>query len=260
MFMQNHRDSSVLRSLALSFGEGLAFSVGAKLAQNATRPTRAAEASDFAAVASRLEQIEDRMQRIERPREPLQFDQKAVQAVVTVLETRLQEQSGYVDRRLEEQAVSLRADVKEMLREFTSVVARVVEDQVAERSAAMEAGFQERLVATVAPLQAELAELRERVTETETAMAEFVSAISLMCRKAAERKDGRAVVEPEAESIAGPGSEPEPEPSVAAGEPALDLPVPDFGQSRETPGGWRIRVASSFLFAFAAAGLLMRAF
>ena len=65
--------------------------------------------------------------------------------------------------------------------------------------------------------------------------------------KAAERNEPQAAPEPESE------------PSPAVAEPVLDLPIPAFAQSRKTPGIWRIPVASSFLFAFAAAGLLMRA-
>ena len=178
------------------------------------------------------------MQQIERPREARQFDQKVIQAIVSVLETRLQEQSDQVNRRIEDQAASLREEVKAMHREFASMVAQVVGGQVAQRAAEMETGFQARLDAAVAPIHAELAELRERVAETENAMAEFVSAISLMCRKAAERNGGRAPVEPEPESAG--------EPAIAAAGPP-DLPVPTFAQSRETPGGWRISVASSFV-------------
>jgi hypothetical protein len=253
----------------LSFGEGLAFSVGTKLVQNAVRPANQIEAPDFAPVAARLEQIEQRISKVERPREPQQFDQKVIHAIVSALETRMQEQSAHVGRRLEEQASSLRAEVKEMHRDFAATVANVVGEQVAQRVAELEVRFQDRVAAAVAPLQAELADLRARVAETENTMAEFVAAISMMCRKAAERN------EPEPEAVAEPApvepvldvpapvvaarTEPLPAIAASAAEPVLDLPIPAFAQTRKPPGIWRIPVASSFLFAFAAAGLLMRA-
>src|SRR3954453_8414703 len=154
MFMQSRRDSSVLRSLALSFGEGLAFSVGTKLVQKAVRPAGPIEAPDFAPVAARLEQIEQRIAKVERPRDAQPIDQKVIHAIVSALETRLQEQSAHVGRRLDEQASMLRAEVKEIHREFTTTVAHVVGEQVAQRVAELETRF----AAAVAPLQAELAD------------------------------------------------------------------------------------------------------
>jgi hypothetical protein len=257
MFMHSGRDQSVLRSLALSFGEGLAFSVGAKLIRNAARPAGGQlEPPDFAPVAARLEQMEQRMQKVERPRDPQQLDQKVIQAIVSALETRLQEQ-----------AVTLRAEVKEMHREFASTVAQVVGEQVALRAAEMEARVQERVAAAMAPLEAELAHLRERMAETENTMAEFVSAIGLMCRKAAERKEEEEAVAPPAvaeivepePAVAAAAAEPPRAVAASPAEPILDIPLPAFAQARKPPGIWSIPVASSFLFAFTAAGLLLRA-
>jgi hypothetical protein len=285
MFMQSRRDSSVLRSLALSFGEGLAFSVGTKLVQGAIRPAAPGEAPDFTPVVARLEQIEQRLTKVERPRDPQQLDQKVIHAIVSALETRLQEQAGHVNRRLEEQSAALRQEVKEMHREFTTTVAQVVGEQVAQRVTELETRLQDRVTAAVAPLQAELADLRERMAETEATMAEFVAAISMMCRKAAERNEQEHAAEPEAPVMAAPEPpappapviEPildipsldvpapmvaalsEPLPEGGPTEPLLDLPLPAFAQVRKPPGTWRIPVASSFLFAFTTVGLLMRA-
>src|SRR5947209_9553687 len=84
--MQSRRDSSVLRSLALSFGEGLAFSVGMKLTQGS---------------GARLKQVETRVPAAEHPRQGSQrIDKKVIHAIVSALETRLAEHSGQVDRRL----------------------------------------------------------------------------------------------------------------------------------------------------------------
>jgi hypothetical protein len=284
--MQSRRDPNVLRSLALSFGEGLAFSVGMKLTQGAMRGKAPAEQPDFGPVVARLEEIEKRVQKAERPRDPQQLDQKVIHAIVSAIETRLQETSANVERRLteiegaiattaqtivarhvEQEAVALRAQVVEMHREFTGNVARIVAEQVALRSAEIESSVQTQVTAAIAPLQSELAELRHRMAETENTMSEFVSAISLMCRKASERNEEEraAAAEPAAPA---PQAEQAGEPPVVASAPAvaasapaeleMDLPVPAFAQVRKPPGIWRIPVASSFLFAFTAVGLLMR--
>jgi hypothetical protein len=287
--MQSHRDPSVLRSLALSFGEGLAFSVGMKLTQSAIRPGNApVEAPDFGPIAARLEQIEQRVSKAERPREPQALDQKVIGAIVSALESRLQENSGQVERRLsdlqstlaasvqntvasrvEQEAAALRDEVRAMHREFAANVAQVVGEQVALRTAEIEPAVRERVAAAIAPLHAELTELRARMAETENTMAEFVSAISMMCRQAADRnKEERAAaaVPPAVEAPPALAAVPA-EPAAAAAsaasasaEPALDLPVPGFAQTRKPPGTWRIPVASSFLFAFTAVGVLMRVF
>ena len=174
--MQSHRDQSVLRSLALSFGEGLAFSVGVKLTQKAVaRGSQPAEAPDFGPIAARLEQIEQRISKAERPREPQPLDQKVIVAIVSALETRLQENSGQMERRVEQEAAAVREEVRAMHREFAVHVAQVVGEQVALRAAEMEPVVQARVAAAIAPLHAELTDLRARMAESETTMAEFVS-------------------------------------------------------------------------------------
>ena len=124
-------------------------------------------------------------------------------------------------------------------------------------------------------------ELRDRLAETENTMAEFVSAISMLCRQAAERNgQHRAAVQPDppiepvpAVAAAAPlepvlevpapaiAVNPEPLRPVAssAAEPVLDLPIPGFAQDRKPPGVWRIPVASSFIVACTVVGLLLRA-
>jgi hypothetical protein len=282
--MQSHRDPSVLRSLALSFGEGLAFSVGMKLTQSAIRPGNAAiEAPDFGSIAARLEQIEQRVSKAERPREPQSLDEKVIGAIVTALETRLQESSGQVDRRLsdlqstlaasvqntvasrvEQEAAALRDEVRAMHREFAANVAQVVGEQVALRAAEIEPAVQQRVTAAIAPLHAELAELRARMAEIENTMAEFVSAISMVCRQAADRNKEERAAAPQPPAVEAPPARATvpaaPATAAPAAEPILDLPVPGFAQGHTPTGSWRVPVASSFLFAFAAAGLLMRVF
>ena len=163
--MQSSSDSSLWRSLAVAFGDGLAFGVGMKLTQAAgrqlTAPRSSAPArSDPTPLADRVEQIEHNLKRIERvERAPVAgsgaVDQKVLEAIVNALEARLAEHSGQVERRLADQdaryAIELRSldqqdhsiakqaadDIgalqKQMLdlhREFGEAVARIVAEQV----------------------------------------------------------------------------------------------------------------------------------
>ena len=77
----------------------------------------------------------------------------------------------------------------------------VVGEQVALRTAEMEPVVEARVAAAVAPLHAELAGLRARMAETENTMAEFVSAISMMCRQAAGRNQEERAVAVDAPAV-----------------------------------------------------------
>src|ERR1700691_2214809 len=116
--MQNNRDSSILRSLAVAFGDGLAFGVGMKLTQGGGRGGEApapeiareiALAADLAPLLERLDAIEGRIGKVERApaviapasaAAPAPFDQKVLEAIVKALDARLLEQAGQVERRI----------------------------------------------------------------------------------------------------------------------------------------------------------------
>ena len=61
--MRHSADSSVWRSLAVAFGDGLAFGVGMKLTQHTCRQADAGEASSPS--AGRIQEIEQRLARLE---------------------------------------------------------------------------------------------------------------------------------------------------------------------------------------------------
>ncbi|HWD00721.1 MAG TPA: hypothetical protein VG456_28390 [Candidatus Sulfopaludibacter sp.] len=109
--MQSSRDSSVWRSLAVAFGDGLAFGVGMKLTQPAGRTPVAAPQTDLSPLALRLEEMEQRIAEIENRPAALPpaeraavssqpFDQKVLEAVVNALEARLREHASQVERQL----------------------------------------------------------------------------------------------------------------------------------------------------------------
>jgi hypothetical protein len=171
MFMRDSGDSSVLKSLAVAFGDGLAFGVGMKLTQNAKRQSFApavAAPSEAGAILDRLDQIEQRMRLIEST--PAGFDQKTLDALTGALEARLNEHTSQVERRLadmearilmetraleqqdrglaarmEQDLQGLKAQVVALNREFAGQVGRIVAEQVAAEVQARTAGLEIKL-------------------------------------------------------------------------------------------------------------------
>ena len=151
--MQGMRDDSIWKNLALAFGDGLAFGVGVKISQDATSritPQR----SNVHELAARLAEIEGRIERARQNNAlPGQFNQKVVEAVISVVDARLREQADHFERRMSEQMAALRADFSDQLavtrkqaaeenqllrtqltavhREFAESVAHLVDEQIA---------------------------------------------------------------------------------------------------------------------------------
>jgi hypothetical protein len=120
--MESSRDSSVWRSLAVTFGGGLALgAVGMKLTQTALRPAEVAPRPESNVLTDRLSSMEKRLERVEhtpappRPAAPapapaapvtavptaaIPIDQKVLEAVIGAVDARLHEHAGQVERRL----------------------------------------------------------------------------------------------------------------------------------------------------------------
>jgi uncharacterized coiled-coil DUF342 family protein len=208
------QDPSVLRRLALAFGEGLIFSVGMKLTEGATRPKEPVVATgpapDLGSLAERLGRIEQRLQDMERQRTvPSQMDTKVVTAIVGALEKHLAQQAEKLNqridglqatviaaadtaaaRRIERETAALRDQVQSMQRDMLSSISQIVATQVAtqvsQQTAAMETKLQQSIEASVAPLRAEVRDLRRNIAETDSNLGELVSAISDTVRRTAE--------------------------------------------------------------------------
>ncbi len=280
--MNTSRDSSLWRSIAVAFGDGVAFGVGMKMTQNAAR--RSGE-------ASRLEQMEERLRQIECSSAPVpgDFDQRIVEGLVQGVEARLQEQAASVDRRLadletrvavemkalnqqdrgnaraiEESIESLRGQILALHREFAAQVARIVGEQVDQAVEKRFARFEDRL----APLREELerknqeiAELRTRTRDTDAAVFDFVASMGQMCRETAEKLGGPKETAPPPTPV--PPSPPSPEaqtpdplvPDATASETAEASP-PSFGELKRPAGLWRIPMVSSLIVAAGGAALL----
>jgi hypothetical protein len=130
--MQSSRDSSIWRSLAVAFGDGVAFGVGVKLAQGPNRPPAGAPPVELPPAADRLEQLDRRLSAVEKapapavslaPSAPAPFDQKVLEAVVNALDARLHEQSGKVESRIAELEAKLAIELKNLERQDRSIVA-----------------------------------------------------------------------------------------------------------------------------------------
>src|SRR5271157_737534 len=212
--MQTSRDSSVWRSLAVAFGDGLAFGVGMKLTQStAARPAGAASPEpNIAPLADRMEQIERRLAHVEQkpaalPAAAAPFDQKMLEAVVNALDARLHEHAGQVEQRLAEleslrqQDHAIASAVENHLEELQdhfinqveAIRQRVEEDRAAMRqevASAVEAASGSAIEESLAPLRTaatekdrEIAELRQRVEDGDGAMLELLNGIGELIRQ-----------------------------------------------------------------------------
>ena len=206
--MENDRDSSIWRSLAVAFGDGLAFGVGMKLTQNAARQPGAPH-TGAPALADRFESLEQRMERLERT--PIAapgaapgpgavgFAPKVIEAVVQAVDERLSDQAKQVERRL----AGLEARIAEVRSQFDAEMAAVhdrmeggmrgfaeSEEQlreeirrVADSSSNFDAAAAEAVIETkLVPLRVEITEMRKRLADSDHSVLDLVLALGQMCR------------------------------------------------------------------------------
>jgi hypothetical protein len=181
--MQTSGNSSILRSLAIAFGDGLAFAAGVKLTQNAARQVGAPPRPDSGDLPQRLAAIEQTVKRLElsppaasagTEQKGPGMDKKVLEAIVNALEARLKEHGGQMERRIadldakmaielkaldeQDQAIAqkvtgdlnaLEGQVISLNREFSEAVAKIVAAQVATqveaRAAAAELALESRM-------------------------------------------------------------------------------------------------------------------
>jgi hypothetical protein len=145
--MSSSRDSSVWRSLAVAFGDGLAFGVGMKLTQ--TTAGKAAPATSLpVGFRDRLALLEERLTRVERTPVALpppgsasgKLDQQVFDALVNAVETRLQEQAAATERRMADLEARLAVELRSVLEEVHAVAAGA-ETLIRETRAASQEGI-----------------------------------------------------------------------------------------------------------------------
>jgi DNA repair exonuclease SbcCD ATPase subunit len=237
--MQSHRDSSLLRNLAVAFGDGVAFGVGMKLTQNPAKKAGPSMPRDLAPLEGRLAEMEKRMERIEQttPMLPvaatMTFDQHALNALVTSFEARLEEHAGHAERLIAELELRLSLEIKStrqqdqsltssmtalhdqmiaLHREFAEAVGAIVEEQVA---AQVEAGVEKLQQAVAAAVEekvgalreqieaksTEISTLQERLQESDRNVLEVILGMGELCRQVGERlKQHPVPKEPPADS------------------------------------------------------------
>lgn len=330
MFMQGSRDSSIWRSLAVAFGDGVAFGVGVKITQTAPARSGPAPAANLAPMSGRLDQMERRLAQMERTRLAAApapaIDQKVLEAVVHAVEERLKEQAGQVERRLAEIESRMAADLGTMRREIEQgakaraesdpkiaaelaelrqrdqeIVSAVEahleelqdhfighlealrretdEDRAAierEVAAIVKAASASAIEESLAPVRAEagkaareLAGLRQKMEEGESAMLDLLNGISQVIRLAAARRGAGSGRENGTGESVGPASpvtesaahsaaaDPVPQDVTGAEGPKSDAPLPAFTQPGRPSRLWRMPMVSSMAVALSAYGLLL---
>jgi hypothetical protein len=203
-------DPSLLRRLAVSFGEGLAFSVAMKLTESAMRPKPAAAlpAADFVPPVRRVESAAPCTRQWDTPRPPVaepqpapaaapnpapaptqaQIDQRVIQAIVGAVEKRLNEHAAQVQQRIAGLEASVTANVQaatgRRIEQETSVLrsqvmtmqrefAQSVAGIVAEHVAAQVAERTKAMEAAIqARIEAAVSPLRQEIQELRQRIAE----------------------------------------------------------------------------------------
>jgi hypothetical protein len=184
--MQNNRDSSILRSLAVAFGDGLAFGVGMKLTQGGGRGGEApasdlSPAADLTPLLERLDAIEGRIGKVERIGQveraaiapasaaPAPFDQKVLEAIVKALDARLLEQAGQVERRITELEASLAIELKTLDQRITQRITQQDHQAVS--------GVQTHIEELNGQFNDQLAAIRRRSDEERAAMQREIASL-----------------------------------------------------------------------------------
>jgi hypothetical protein len=175
--MESSRESSIWRSLAVAFGDGLAFGVGMKLSQKTVQHAGHPATADFTPVTTRLAQLEDRLERMEHaPALPSAggagIDQKVLEAVVNALEARLREHAVQVERRLTDLDAKLAIELQSLHQEDRSIAsgAQACVDETREQ-------FSRRLVEARERLENDIGSLRGQVVSLNREFAEAVARI-----------------------------------------------------------------------------------
>ncbi len=279
--MDTSRDSSVWRSLAVAFGDGLAFGVGMKITQNA--PAKAALPSAPPDLTGRLARVEQHLAQLERVPAPgsANLDPQVLEALTNALEARLQELAVQTDRRLAELDVKFALELKS-LRQQDQALASAAEDlqnrfdhriidllqqTTADRTALqnqvvslhrefasavadiveekvatqVEQRLAEAVRAQLVPLERQIEELQQRVTAADRNTLEIMLATSEAIRQAASRL---APATPESNTPVAPAPPSEPKaPPLARAATAANGAAPY--RDSDLPGFAQVRKAAT---------------
>jgi hypothetical protein len=172
--MQNSRDSSVWRTLAVAFGDGLAFGVGVTLTRNAARlaATRLAT-PELRPVSGRNGEIEQRSGRAHTAGTPVAgapLNHQAAGAVLTAIDGRFVEIGGQIDRRLAELEVKFRIELDDL-----DVQDHALAEGVETRIDRLRGELTEAIAAQRQSIDADMRGLRAQVTAIHREFAETLA-------------------------------------------------------------------------------------
>jgi len=159
--MQNGREDSVWRALAVAFGDGLAFGVGVKLTQNAVRLGGGRVRPELQPLADRVAAIEQRFERarangtLPSPGEldarindlTTRFERQLaeVEVKVKIQVESLNARDRAVAQELDAQMSAFREHMIALHREFAETLSRLVEEQIEAGVAAWLAPIEQQL-------------------------------------------------------------------------------------------------------------------
>ena len=251
--MQNSREDSVWRTLAVAFGDGLAFGVGVNLTQNAVRLAAGKVHPDIKPLAERLCAIEHRIERARaagglpapaavdaRVRELAAQMERGLAELEVKIKIQLEalhKQDRAMTEEFGEQMAVLRSQVVTLHKEFAGTVSRLVEEQieagVTARLEPLEQRLREAMREEAGRVSAVVAaELDRRLESHDRNILEMVLALGQTCLATAERMSPPAA--------AG---------GATASETAIqppDLTLPAFAREQAPRGTWRVPFVSSF--------------
>ncbi|PWU02979.1 MAG: hypothetical protein C5B51_19735 [Terriglobia bacterium] len=287
--MPSSRDSSVWRSLAVAFGDGVAFGVGMKLSQNAGARTGPPAPRELIPLADRVAELERGLALLRQaatlpPVGQANLDRQAMAALIEAVEARIKEHSAQSERRIAEFEAGIVLELKELgqrddalasalrdagreqdslrqhfvalHREFAEAVSHIVEERVANEVETRTAHLQQELAASV---EQPIAALREELAARNHEIADLQRRLSESDRNVLDIILGMGDL---CRQLAGRIAAPPPEPPLAEVNSAAPHPdstadeaVPGFAREKPEGGGWRLPLVSSFVAA--AGGLFL---
>ena len=241
--MQNSRDSSVWRTLAVAFGDGLAFGVGVTLTRSAAR--LAATKNGTLAL----------------PPTNTPLNHRAADAVLTAIDGQFAEIGGRIDRRLAELEGQIRTELDELDAQDHELA-----DGVETRIDGLRGEIAEAVAAQRQSIDADMRGLRAQMTAVHKEFAETLSRLmdeqivkTIDSRLEAVVEDLRGTIREEvrlsAEEQKSSVKAVEPVAPPASPDPAADAGLPGFARTRPRRPLWRPPIVTSFLMA--TGGLLL---
>ncbi len=181
--MPGSRESSVWRTLAVAFGDGLAFGVGLTLTNNATRAATAKTPQPYPDIRPLAERITEIEQRIDRVRVAAPVPAAAVngptiakvaEAVLTAMDGRFGEIGEQMERRLAELEVKFKSELA-AAEARTQARADSMEGSAAARLDALRGEFSGALEAQRMRMDSDLRVLRSQIMEVHKEFAETLA-------------------------------------------------------------------------------------